>query len=148
MKRMWTILVLLCVAAGCGGDDDGSGPNPNAILLMGEQCATDFPNDCPERVCEDVVSGTSSMGGVSYGWDAEAVEGTICTRRCDGDEGCSGIDFAGANGHSVESEVWSCSGGLCRVHVTPASTGGSTDICDGCGGALCAGDCIGCPQCR
>lgn len=146
MRPMGLLIVLLgssFAVVACGP----STTNGSATLAMGELCAPSRPDLCPGSMCRDVVSGESCDSYSCADWSQPAIEGTICTRACSNDSDCAGIDFAGTNELQASSEQWSCSGGTCHVLVHPPDHPPPTDDCTGCGGALCAGRCIGCPQC-
>lgn len=132
IQRLFVAMAIVawCFASVSCDSDDSGGVNPSATLENAEFCDTGFPDDCPWGVCRDVVSGQSTRGNTSYNWDRSAIEGTICTKTCDGDSDCDGLAFASTNGHSVSSESWSCSGGYCVVWVQPPDV--NVDPCDRC----------------
>ncbi len=135
--------LVLAAAVGCGGDGSDSGSAGN--LSLGQLCDPSVPM-CATGSCQDVVSGNSCDSYSCTNWSQASNQGTICTKSCSSDADCTGITFSATNGEQTSAEDWSCSAGVCHVMLTgPPSQ--NTDSCSGCGGALCSGPCIGCPQC-
>jgi hypothetical protein len=144
-----TFSVLILASAGffgCGGEDSAGGNSDR--FALGTLCDTEFPDNCPNGLCiPGIVIGTSETDYSSATYNSSSA---MCTKTCEGSGDCGGIDFATANGVNLKSDVWSCTsttdGKVCAVEVTaPGST--HSGPCDGCGGAFCAGSCIGCPDC-
>ena len=162
MSRTLFVVVLLLSAC----EQSGLEPCPGAevessfdffdphMRNLGDRCfmeLNDFEcRECPgESRCLDGYLTGKYLDIGTTNW-ANTSPSTICTIPCSDDIDCAGIAFT-SYGDTTTSELWTCiqdgpSGAFCGV-VTDYSSGGSTDICSGCGGAFCAGNCIGCPQC-
>jgi hypothetical protein len=145
----WLFLAASCLS--CSGSDGPAQGGGASTAPLSTLCGPDYnllgQRACPEALCRaGTVSGDAADG--AYGMRFSSDDG-ICTKRCSTTTDCQGISFAATNGLTVASETWSCatvgSEQLCAVAVT-APPGGS-DPCAICGGAICSGDCIGCPQC-
>ena len=108
--------------------------------------------------CKECPSGSECLDGYLSGvyldigvgsWGTTSPS-TICTIPCSDDSDCTGLTFT-SYGETMTSIEWECvtngpSGAFCGV-VTDYTSGGSSDLCSGCGGNFCSGNCIGCPQC-
>lgn len=164
MKRTLLPGLLLLLLTACGGGDLEPCPvtEVNSSFDFFDPHMRNLGDRCFEELngfqCNECPSGAQCLDGYLTGkyldigtatWLMTSPS-TICTIPCGDDGDCAGIKFT-SFGDTVTSETWGCiqdgpSGAFCGV-VTDYSSGGSSDICSGCGGAFCAGNCIGCPQC-
>ena len=146
------ILIIPFFLVSCGGGG-GDGGTATSTVPLATLCGPRFNlltsgNSCPDGLCKSgVIQGTAD-DNIAGSYNFFATD-SMCTKACTTDSDCQGISFTKPNKVTVISEHWACittsSGKYCAVSVQAPAGGG--DSCSGCGGAFCAGNCIGCPQC-
>ena len=139
------LVALLFLAASCGDSEKRKCHDPY-LFQLGSICDSTVaecdecvsPATCVKSGCTDGTSNPQSC--------PSELQTGACTISCGGDQDCASMpttlvaDSLGA----YWAISWSCVSGHCYgIYDFHASGSG----CSGCGGALCAGRCIGCPGC-